>query len=169
MPTAIYGVSRYGDPLAVYGKAATRTAMTPDNLSTLSMDPADKIALLAAITTVAGLAAKYSANIPAGDKNTYTVIGQTRAGMDEVYLRSMNDNPTLVPNFVNMADVLVDRNFRRDVKDVIAPLQRIIEGLADAETLANSDNFMAYSAYYNNVKAGAKRGVAGGDTELAKI
>ena len=143
--------------------------MTPDNLSTLSMTPADKTALLAAIATLNGLAATYSANIPAGDKNTYTIIGQTRAGMDEVYLRSMNDNPTLVPNFVLMTDVMVDRNFRRDIKDIVAPLQRIIEGLADAETLANSDNFMAYSAYYNNVKAAAKRGVPGADTELAKI
>jgi len=169
MPTAIYGVSHYGDPTAVYGKAAPRTPMTPDNLSIYSMIAQDKTDLLAAIATVATLAAKYSANIPAGDKNTYTVIGQSRAGMDEVYLRSMIDNPTLVPNFVLMADVTVDRNFRKDVKDVVAPLQRIVEGLSDAETLANSDNFMAYSAYYNNVKAAAKRGVPGADTELAKI
>ena len=52
MPTAIYGVSRYGDPHAVYGKAATKEnrSMTPDNLSTLTMDPADKVALAAVAT-----------------------------------------------------------------------------------------------------------------------
>src|SRR5690242_19343825 len=111
MPTAIYGVSRYGDPHAVYGKAATRTAMTPDNLSTYSMTAQDKTDLLAAIGTVATLAAKYSANIPAADKNTYTVIGKNRAGMDEVFIRSMTDNPTMVPVYVVMADVNIDRTF----------------------------------------------------------
>ena len=171
MPTAIYGVSRYGDPHAVYGKATRKEShiMTPDNLSTLSMLPADKTALLAAITALAAAAAPYSANIPAEEKKQYAVIGQGRAGMDEVFLRSMTDNPTLVPSFVALADVNIDRNFRRDVKDVVAPLQNAIEGLLDAETLANSDNFMAYSAYYNNVKLAAKRGVPGADTELAKL
>src|ERR1043166_5162804 len=115
MPTAIYGVSRYGDPNAVYGKAAPtapRKAMTPDNLSEYSMSPTDKTNLLAAITTVAGLAANYSANIPAADKKTYTVIGQNRAGMDDVFIRSMTDNPSMVPVYVVMADVNVDRGFR---------------------------------------------------------
>ena len=169
MPTAIYGVSRYGDLTAVYGKAARRTPMTPDNLSTLTMTPADKTALLAAITTLAGLAATYSVNIPADQKKSYVVIGQSRAGMDEVFIRSMTDNPGLLPSYVLMADVNVDRNFRKDIKDVIASLGNIVEGLSDAETLANSDNFMAYTAYYNNVKQAAKRGVAGADTELAKL
>ena len=143
--------------------------MTPDNLSTLTMTPADKTALLAAITTLAGLAATYSANIPVDKKKDYAVIRIARAGMDETFLRSMTDNPNLVPSFVLMPDVNVDRAFRIDVKDVIAPIEQIVEGLADAETLANSDNFMAYSAYYNNVKMAAKRGVAGADTELAKL
>ena len=169
MPTAIYGVSRYGDPLAVYGKAVRKAPMTPDNLSTLSMTPADKTALLAAITTLAGLAATYSVNIPVDQKKTYAVIGQGRAGMDEVFIRSMNDNPTMVPAFVVMADVNIDRNFRKDIKDVVAQLSNIIEGLSDAELLANSDNFMAYTAYYNNVKMAAKRGVPGADAELAKL
>ena len=169
MPTAIYGVSRYGDPIAVYGKAAQRTPMTPDNLSTQSMDPADKTALLAAITTLAGLAAKYSVNIPVDQKKTYVVIGQGRAGMDEVFIRSMTDNPSMVPSYVLLADVNVDRNFRKDIKDVVAPLSNIIEGLSDAELLANSDNYMAYTAYYNNVKMAAKRGVPGADAELAKL
>ena len=171
MPTAIYGVSRYGDPLAVYGKAATKEnrSMTPDNLSTLTMTPADKTALLAAITTLAGLAATYSVNIPVDEKKNYAVIGQGRAGMDEVFIRSMTDNPGMVPSYVVMADVNVDRTFRKDIKDVVAPLSNIIEGLSDAELLANSDNFMAYTAYYNNVKMAAKRGVAGADAELAKL
>ena len=169
MPTAIYGVSRYGDPTAVYGKAAQRTPMTPDNLSTLSMTPADKTALLAAITTLAGLAATYSANIPVDKKAHYTFIGTGRAGMDEVFIRSMSDNPGLLPGFVKLTDVNQDHDFRVDVKDVLSPLEQVIEGLQDAELLANSDNFMAYSAYYNNVQMAANRGVAGADTELAKL
>ena len=89
--------------------------------------------------------------------------------MDEVFIRSMTDNPGLVPNYVLLADVNIDRNFRKDIKDVVAPLSNIIEGLSDAETLANSDNYMAYTAYYNNVKQAAKRGVPGADAELAKL
>ena len=89
--------------------------------------------------------------------------------MDEVFIRSMTDNPSMGPGFVVMADVNVDRNFRKDVKDVVSQLSNIIEWLLDAETLANSDNFMAYTAYFNNVKAAAKRGVPGADIELAKI
>ena len=169
MPTAIYGVNRYGDPLAVYGKAVTRKPMTPDNLSTLTMTPADKTALLAAITTLNGLAATYSVNIPIDQKKTYAVIGQGRAGMDEVFIRSMNDHPDLMPSYVSLADVNVDRNFRIDIKDVVSPLSNIVEGLMDAELLANSDNYMAYTAYYNNVKMAAKRGVPGADAELAKL
>ena len=143
--------------------------MTPDNLSTLTMSANDKTALFAAITTLAGLAATYSVNIPVDEKKNYAVIGQGRAGMDEVFLRSMTDNPTMVPGFVVMADVNVDRTFRKDVKDVVSQLSNIVEGLLDAELLANSDNFMAYTAYYNNVKMAAKRGVAGADAELAKL
>ena len=143
--------------------------MTPDNLSTLSMTPADKTALLGAISTLAGLAATYSVNIPVDQKKTYTVIGQSRAGMDEVFIRSMTDNPAMLPSFVVLADVNIDRNFRRDLKDVMSPLSNIIEGLSDAEMLANSDNYMAYTAYYNNVKQAAKRGVPGADAELAKL
>ena len=143
--------------------------MTPDNLSTLTMDPADKIALAGATTTLAGLAAKYSVNIPVDQKKTYTVIGQSRAGMDEAFIRSMNDHPDLIPSYVVLADVNVDRNFRIDIKDIVSPLSNIVEGLMDAELLANSDNYMAYTAYYNNVKMAAKRGVPGADAELAKL
>ena len=143
--------------------------MTPDNLSILTMTPEDKTALLAATTTLAGLAAKYSANIPADKKKDYAVIRIARAGMDEVFLRSMTDNPNLVPSFVIMPDVNVDRNFRKDIKDVVAPIEQIVEGLSDAETLANSDNYKAYTAYYNNVQMAAARGVPGADTELAKL
>ena len=101
MPTAIYGVSRYGDPHAVYGKATRKEShiMTPDNLSTLTMLPADKTALLAAITALATAAGPYSANIPADQKKEYAVIGQARAGMDEVFIRSMTNNPSLLPSF----------------------------------------------------------------------
>ena len=169
MPTAIYGVSRYGDPNAVYGKADRKAPMTPDNLSTLSMTPADKTALLAAIATLAGLAATYSVNIPVDQKSHYTFIGTSRAGMDEVFIRSMSDNPSLLPAFVKMDDVNLDRNFRKDIKDVVAPIEQIVEGLSDAELLANSDNFKAYTAYYNNVQMAATRGVPGADTELAKL
>jgi hypothetical protein len=143
--------------------------MSTDNLNTLSMTPEDKAALGQATATLAGLATKYSVNIPAEQKKQYAVIGTGRAGMDEVFLRSLTDNPNLVPSYVVMADVNLDRGFRKDIKDVVAPIQAIVEGLLDAETLANSDNYMAYLAYYNNVKMAAKRGVPGADTVLTKL
>ena len=171
MPTAIYGVDVYGDPHAVYGKTASKEnhSMTPDNLSALTMTSEDKTALITAITTLAGLAATYSANIPVDKKAHYTFIGTGRAGMDEVFIRSMSDNPGLLPGFVKLTDVNQDHDFRVDVKDVVAPLEQVVEGLQDAELLANSDNYMAYSAYYNNVQMAAARGVPGADTELAKL
>jgi hypothetical protein len=105
---------RWDDPNLVWGPLPepTRRAMTPDNMSTLSMTAEDKAALTAATATLAGLAAKYSANIPAAEKKQYAVIGTSRAGMDEVFLRSMADNPGLVPSYVVMGDVNIDRTFR---------------------------------------------------------
>jgi hypothetical protein len=87
--------------------------------------------------------------------------------MDETFLRSMTDNPNLVPSYVSMTDVNQDLNSRKDLKDVVAHIQGVVEGLLDAETLANSDNYQAFLAYYNNVKMAALRNVPGSDTELA--
>ena len=170
MPTAIYGVSHYGDPFAVYGKAQPEPRqMAQDNLSTMTMPSADKTAILAAIATLATAVQPYMVNIPAADKKKYAIIGTARAGMDEVFIRSMTDNPGLIPNYVVLADVNVDRQYRVDVKDVVAEIQPLVEGLLDSELLANSDNYLAYLAYYNNVKMAAKRNVPGADTELAKL
>ena len=143
--------------------------MSTGNLIAKTVTPADKAAFLAKVAELAGLAATYSSNVPVDDKKNYAIIGQKRAGMDEVFTRSMTDNPGLVPSFVVMADLTQDRGFRVDVKDMTAPLQTLIEGLQDSDLLASNDCFLHYTAYYNNVKMAALRNVPGADTELAKL
>lgn len=143
--------------------------MSQDNKIAITVDPAVKTAFQQKITEALALVAPYLSNVPVSEKKRYATIGQARAGMDEVFLRSMAENPTLVPGFVVMDDVQQDRQFRVDLKDMAAQLQPLVEGLEDSALLAGSDNFMAYSAYYNSVKMAALRDVPGADAEQAKL
>lgn len=162
---------RWNDPLLVWGplRPPENHIMTPDNTIAMDIDPAVKTTFFAKLAEAAAVIAPYLSNVSADDKKHYASIGDKRAGMDEVFLRSMADNPGLVPSYVKMSDVNQDRRFRIGIKDMVAPLEALVNGLTDSALLASHDNFLAYTAYYNNVQMAAERNSPGATAELAKL
>ena len=142
--------------------------MSQDNKIAVVVAPADKASVIQKAGEIATLT-PWRVNIPAGDKNKYTVISTGRAGMDDVFVNQMTAHPELVPSYVDMTEVQKDINFRKDVAELLAALTPIVEGLQDAALLASSDCFNAFSAFKHSVDTAAARNVAGADTIKAAL
>jgi len=161
----------FDDPNVVYDGPLSGTegrTMSNDNLISQEIAPADKTAAKQKTEDIWALL-PFLVNIPAEDKKGFPVIAKGRAGMDEDFITQMTQRPELVPGFVNMTEVNKDLKLRRDLEDILPRLEQLVEAIKDTTALANHDNYLAYLAFYNNVKAAQQRGVPGADALLATL
>lgn len=111
----------------------------------------------------------FLVNLTPAERKSLLAIGTARAGMDTDFVNAMNAHPELVPSYVTMAEVLKDKEFRRQMGRIIGPISELNEALIDTNALAAHDSMMAYLSFYANTKEAAKRNVPGADTLVAAL
>ena len=169
---AIYGVDLYGDPQAVYGKTPgpveENTMSVKGNRISATIAPADKTAILQKVQEIWALL-NFLVNVTTEEKQSLPSVAEKREGMDVTFIHHMTERPEIVPTYVNMPEVLKDLALRKDLSDIIRPVQQLLEALIDTRFLASNDNYMAYLATYNNTQMAADRNVPGMNTILPDL
>ena len=160
---------RWNDPNLVYGPleqpAAPMKAISKDNLISAVITAAAKAAAIQKIKDSRDQIPVLG-SMENSDKGGFQVIGTARAGMDQTFIRHMQDHPELMPGFINPTEVVNDKEYRCDLIEIRAVVKDYLDALDDTISMASHDSYMAYRAIYDSVKAAAARGVPAADVLL---
>ena len=146
----------------------TQQTHTMDNRISATLSPADKAAILTKLTEITALL-PFLINLTADEKSSLPKMSAIRDGMDEAFSQEMAAHPELVPNFVDMDELALDRALRTVLRDLHQRMCALCEGIEDTLTAAGVDTYLAYLSFYNNVKQAAKRNVPGANTVLDNL
>jgi hypothetical protein len=138
--------------------------MASDNRISLEITPAQKTAIVNAVTALKAALDGITINLTKDERQTLPKIGDKTIAFDEKCAAYMAARPELVPSFLNVAELTKDRALIADLLPCLREIAPICEGLEDTVTLAYSDVYVADLAFHQNVKQAAKRGVPGTDT-----
>jgi hypothetical protein len=141
----------------------TSTAMPNDNRISVVITDAQVTEILGHIGSIHSIL-NFLVNLTPEERKSLVSMGTARAGMDTDFINSMTMHPELLPGYVNMTEVLKDKEFRRQMARIIGPLCELCEACQDTNALGGSDSMMAYLSYYAMVKDAARRNVPGADT-----
>lgn len=141
---------------------------TMDNRISATLSPADKATILTKLGEIQALL-PFLLNLTADEKSSLPKMSAIRDGMDEAFAQEMAAHPEMVPNFVDMTEVGLDRALRTALRDMHQQMCALCEGIEDTMTAAGVDTYLAYLSFYNNVKNAAKRNVPGANTVLDNL
>lgn len=91
--------------------------MPSDNRISVTMLPADKTAVLAAIATIK-TTMPYLLNLTKEERRGLPKLGDKSLAFDEKCAGYMASRPELVPSFVNAAELVKDRVLMNDLNDI---------------------------------------------------
>lgn len=141
---------------------------TMDNRISATLSPADKSAILTKLNEIEALL-PILLNLTVDEKSSLPKMSAIRDGMDEAFSQEMAAHPEMLPNYVDMAELTLDRALRTALRDLHQQMCALCEGIEDTMTAAGVDTYLAYLSFYNNVKQAAKRNVPGANTVLDNL
>lgn len=137
-----------------------------DNRISKTVSAAQKTAIeaaIAALHTALTEPEDLLTNLTTEERRALPKIGDKTLAFDDKCETYMTQNPTLIPGFVDTAEMAKDRALVDALLPCLRDLAPLCEGLEDTVTVANSDLYLSDLAFYQNVKVAAKRGVVGAD------
>lgn len=109
--------------------------------------------LLEALMAIANT---HAPELSSEDRTRYGKInGPNKLLVDKAHL-FMNQNPDLVPGFVDMEEFERDYKARRDIDEMIHKLELITRRLSDTKILLDNDNYHDAMAFYRAIRYFAK-------------
>lgn len=145
----------------------TSTTMAIDNKISLTVSPEQKSAIEAAITalrTALEEPVNLLSNLTAEEKQAIPKISDKTLAFHNKCQLYMTQNPTLVPNFVDMAERAKDLALVETLLPCLTQLRTLWEGMDDTVTTAFSDAYYGDLSFYQGIRVAAKRSVPGADT-----
>jgi hypothetical protein len=134
--------------------------MSNDNRISAELTPA-------AVTSIQNSVGSVRAQLPFlvslsnDERRQLPKLGDNRLALDEDGWTLMNNHPSLVPGYVDLAELAKDRVLRAKLDEVRLSLQALLNDIEGTEMVLGSEMLMAYLAFYANAQQGAKRGVPG--------
>lgn len=84
-------------------------------------------------------------------------------------LDSAQQNPNLVPPYLNLTEARKDMQLFRQLSRILAPIQQLFEAADDTTLAVGSEAYTGMLTYYNSAKRAAKDGVPGADTVVNSL
>lgn len=162
MPQFIWDSGNWDSPGFHWDGAQPNIAMPSDNRISVTLSPADKAAVLAAITTIK-TKLPFLVNLTMEERRQLNKMSDKTIAFDQKCAAYMVSRPELVPSFVVVAELTKDRVLMNDLNDIARELSQVAEGVDDTAMLAGSEAYMSDLSFYQNVRQAAQRGVVGAD------
>lgn len=134
--------------------------MPDDNRISASLTDADKQAILTAIATIK-TKLPFLLSLTPDDRVAMPKMSDKSVAFDEKCATYMDSLPALVPGFVNVAEVKKDRDLREQLAGVAAEIAALASSMDDTMMVVSSELWMADLSFYQSIRQGAKRSVAG--------
>lgn len=90
-------------------------------------------------------------------------IGDKDRGFLEKIIDYCNQNPALIPTYMDNAEMQKDFNFYRDLIEITRAFAILQTKMEDTAMLAGTEALAAANVFYNAVKTAAKQGVSGAE------
>ncbi len=139
-------------------------SMAIDNKISLNITAAQKTALETAIAALKAALLPIVINLTKDERQTLAKIGDKTLAFDDKCKAYMASRPELIPGYVDMAEVAIDRADITALLPCFRELAPLCEGLEDTVCLIFSDLYISDRAFFASVREAARRGVAGTDT-----
>lgn len=136
--------------------------MPNDNKISASISAQDMTDIMAAFATIKAKL-PFLRNLTKLERISLPTVGTERGGMMETFDMEIGLHPDLVPTFVDVPELNIDRALYTQLDTIKTCAREICEGVEDTQQVVGSDIYLAYLSFYNNVKQAAKRAVVGAD------
>ena len=143
-------------------EAQPKHPMTNDNKISATLSAQDMTDILAAFATIKAKM-PFLINLSPTERQRMPSISTERGGMIDTFTTEMDLHPDLIPTFVDMPELALDKALFLQLETIRACADEICEGINDTQKAVGSDMYLAYLSFYNNVKQAAKRAVVGSD------
>ena len=134
--------------------------MPEDNRISATLADADKQAILDAVVLIK-TKLPFLLDLTPDDRVSLPKMGDGSLAFDEKCAVYMDSLPTLVPGFVNVAEVKKDRALHNQLAGVAAQLIALGQSMDSTMMVIASEQWMADLSFYQSVRQAAKRGVPG--------
>ena len=140
----------------------TYKTMPNDNKISASISAEDMTAIMAAFATIKAKL-PFLINLTTAERRSLPTVGTERGGMMETFNSEMTLHPDLIPSFVDVPELDIDRALYTQLDTLKSCARELCEGIEDTHQVVGSDIYLAYLSFYNNVKQAAKRAIVGAD------
>ena len=113
------------------------------------------------IEEVAELLKPYLIALTPDEKHEIPKMGPKTLNFVEKSHEYAHENPTLVPNYLNMAEFDTDFTDAHGLWTLHNRVTQLEEGINDTQMTAGSEAYQAALIFYNSVKVAASQGISG--------
>ena len=155
---------RWSSPGLTWNGLAPETKTMPttstDTPVVVTITPAQKTAILAKISDLAGLIT-FGVGLSDEQRQKILKLGTKTVGWDEKAASYMAGHPELIPAYVDMAALTQSRQVRVDLGDLIHAALAVVQKLTDTQMVLGNQILKPELAFYNSAQEAAKHGVPG--------
>lgn len=130
--------------------------MKNNDLVQVVYTPEELEACNAGITALETFAGKHAPNLTADDRQAYGSINETNKLFVNKSKILMEQNPSMVPVFIDQEEYNRDLIAREEIEKLILKLDTIKRNLSDTKILLDHDNYHDALAFYRSVRYLAK-------------
>lgn len=134
--------------------------MSQQNLISIAIPQDDLVQVSAAIETLRTKLLPHLKAINGTEVNELPKMGDKTIAFVQKALEHCNQNPELVPQFLDVNEFSRDVTAVETLRSFNAPLSQIVDLLTNTMTLAGSDAYAAALIFYNTVKTAKKSNIA---------
>lgn len=137
--------------------------MPMNNRISTVLSAADLSAAEAAITNLRQKL-PFLISLTADDRAKLLKLGDGRLALDEDAHTLMEDHPTLVPGYVDKAELEKDRTLRLQLDGLRLGVKALLDDIESTEMQLGAEMLQTYLGFYSNAKEAEKRGVPAAKT-----
>ena len=130
--------------------------MKNNDLIQVAYTPEELEACNTGMAAVANFAAKHVPNLSAEDRQNLGSINETNKLFVNKTKTLMEQNPSMVPVFIDQEEYKRDLVAREEIEKIILKLDTIKRNLTDTKILLDNDNYHDALAFYRSVRYLAK-------------
>ena len=132
--------------------------MSNENRVSAVLAAADKTSIIQKLTEIRALL-PFLVNLTDLERKRLARVGDQTIGWEEKCQTYMEQQPSLVPSFVDVAELQKDRDLRLDLNDLRRQFHALAESLDDTEAVVAHEIYHADLSFYQNLRLAKSRGV----------
>lgn len=139
-----------------------------NNRISAGLSPTDIQDILAAINTITNKM-PFLIGLTAEERKVLPKINRQNKLFVDDSLQACNNNTSLLPNYISVAEMQKDYDLYRSLEQVLQPLAQLYEKVRDTQTLAGSEAYSSALMIYKMFQMAAGVGMPGMDTIVAQL